>query len=514
MSAATPSRIRRLCAALAAGLVVLGIGATSALASYDASDPAQKAQYDAALSLATRGYEYGVPLLDMQKTFATSTSVNVANGRGGGPVNAFSNFAKLADAKDRTVVAPNADTLYSMAWLDLSGQPQVIHTARGTKRFHVLELLSPYEENFANIGAPDKALPDGDYLVTGPGFRGRVPKGLTRVRSPYDRVWIIGRTFISGRADLAATQKVMRTYRITPLDRWNAARPDGYVQPKPRTPDRTKNDAHIPGTAPGEDPATFFDALGDELVRFPPPAADRPILAQLRTLGIGPGLHPTTGGTLSDAQLQALRDAVTQGPGEVQGKFVARYFEGFDKYNGWAISTLGKYGTDYTFRAMIDKVGLGAPLPEVAMYPLALLDHDRSPLTGTKRYVAHFPAKYARPPVRFFWSMTLYDNDGFFVDNPIGRYLVNDRSGLKYNADGSLDVYIQPDAPANAVQRRNWLPSPQPTAATTGFRLIVRLYGLSQSAIKGVVAGSGWQGPTILPCGAGNVTAQGTACAA
>ncbi len=81
---------------------------------------------------------------------------------------------------------------------------------------------------------------------------------------------------------------------------------------------------------------------------------------------------------LSDAQLQALRDAVAQGPGEVQSKFVAKYFEGFDKYNGWAISTLGRYGTDYTFRAMIDKVGLGAPRPEVAMYPLALLDHDRS----------------------------------------------------------------------------------------------------------------------------------------
>lgn len=514
MSTVMPHRIRRLSAALAVSLVVLAAGAGSALAAYDASDPAQKAQYDAALALATRGYEYGVPLLDMQKTFATSTSVNVANGRGGGPANAFSNFARLADAKDRTVVAPNSDTLYSMAWLDLSAQPQVIHTQKGTKRFHVLELLSPYEENFANIGAPDRALPDGDYVVTGPAFKGRVPEGLKRIRSPYDRVWIIGRTFIAGKADLAATQEVMRTYGITPLNRWNAARPHAYVQPRPRTPDRTIDQAHIPGTGAAEDAATFFDALGDALARFPPPAADRLILTQLRTLGIGPGLHPTTDAALSDAQRQALRDAVTQGPGEVQSKFVAKYFEGFDRYNGWAISTLGRYGTDYAFRAMIDKVGLGAPRPEVAMYPLALLDHDRSLLTGTKRYVAHFPAKDAHPPVKFFWSMTLYDGDGFFVDNPIGRYLVNDRSGLKYNADGSLDIYIQPNAPADKAQQRNWLPAPQPTAPTPGFRLIVRLYGLSQAGIRGVVAGTGWQGPTILACGGGNVTSQGTACAA
>ncbi len=513
MSTTTSHRIRRAAGAIAIAVAACGACASGALASYDATDPAQKAQYEAAFSLATRGYEYGVPLLDMERTFRTSTSVNVPNGRGGGPVNAFSNFARLADAKDRTVVAPNSDTLYSMAWLDLARQPQVVHTTKGTTRFHVLELLSPYEENFANIGSPDRALPDGDYLVTGPGFRGRVPKGLTRVRSPYDRVWIIGRTFISGKADLAATHKIMRTYRITPLNHWSAARPYGYTPPRPEQADRTIDQAHIPGTAAGEDPATFFDALGDELTRFQPPAADRPILAQLRTLGIGPGLHPTKAGTLSDAQLQALRDAVAQGPGEVQSQFVASYFAGFDRYNGWAVSTLGSYGTDYAVRAMIDKVGLGAPRPEVAMYPLALTDHDRGLLTGAKRYVAHFPAKYAHPPVKFFWSMTLYDGDGFFVDNPIDRYLVNDRSRLRYNADGSLDVYLQPNAPASAAQRRNWLPTPQPTAATTGFRLIVRLYGLSQQGIRGVASGTGWRGPTILPCGAGDATSQGVACA-
>jgi hypothetical protein len=509
----TARTIRRAAMALAVALVACAACAGAALASYDPSDPAQKAQYDAAFALAARGYEYGVPVLNMERTFATSTSVNVPNGRGGGPVNAFSNFTRLADAKDRTVVAPNSDTLYSMAWLNLSRGPQVIHTARGIARFHVLELLSPWEENFANIGAPDGALRDGDYLVTGPGFRGRVPRGLRLLRSPYDRVWIIGRTLIRGKADLPATRKVMRTYRITPLARWNPARPYAYTPPRPSTVDTTIDQAHIPGTAPGEDPATFFDALGDALRRFPPPAADRPILGELRALGIGPGLHPASAGTLTDAQLQAMRDAVTQGPGTVQAKFVARYLAGFDRYNGWAISALGSYGTDYQLRAMIDKVGLGAPRPQVAMYPLALLDHDRGALTGVKRYVAHFPRADARPPVRFFWSMTLYDSDGFFVDNPIGRYLVNDRSGLHYNPDGSLDVYLQPDAPSDPVQRRNWLPTPQPGAATTGFRLIVRLYGLSTAGIRGVTSGRGWRGPTILACGPQNATAQGVACA-
>jgi hypothetical protein len=109
--------------------------------------------------------------------------------------------------------------------------------------------------------------------------------------------------------------------------------------------------------------------------------------------------------------------------------------------------------------------------------------------------------------------MTLYDLDGFFIPNPIDRYLVNDRSDLKYNLDGSLDVYIQADAPKNAAQKRNWLPSPKATAATPTFRLIVRLYGLSASGIKGVVDGSGWQGPTVRPCLDSGKTADAVACA-
>jgi len=109
--------------------------------------------------------------------------------------------------------------------------------------------------------------------------------------------------------------------------------------------------------------------------------------------------------------------------------------------------------------------------------------------------------------------MTLYDNDGFLVDNEFDRYLVNDRSKPRYNADGSLDIYIQPDKPANPAQARNWLPSPPATSATRGFRLITRLYGLSDKGIKGVVDGTGWHGPSLLPCAPDGSTTEGVACA-
>ena len=506
-------RARRLFApALALG-ATLAVGAGPASAAYDPSDPVQKAQYDAALAVAAQGYEYGMPVLNMARTFRTSTSVNVPNGRGAGRVNQFSHFTTLADAKDRTVVAPNNDTLYSMAWLDLSKGPVVIHTAKGTKRFHVLELLDPWETNFANIGSPAHSYGDGDYLVAPRSWKGRTPKGLKRISSPQNRVWVIGRTLIYGKADLKNVRKIQRTYRIVPLRKWNPKHPYAYTPPKPKKPDRKVNQAHVPGTGTGEDPAIFFDALGKQLKRFPPPKADAPMLAKLRTLGIGPGLHPVASGKLSDAKLQALRDAVTQGPAKVTANILAKYLEKFDALNGWLATRTGRYGTDYAKRAMVDQAGLGAPLPWVSVYPLALFDSTRAPLTGAKRYVAHFSPSTSHPPVKFFWSMTLYDSNAFLVDNPKDRYLVNDRSHLKYNPDGSLDIYIQPTMPTNPVQARNWLPSPPASSPTRGFRLLIRLYGLSDKGIAGVVTGKGWHGPTLLPCASDGTTSAGVDCA-
>jgi hypothetical protein len=429
-------------------------------------------------------------------------------------VNQFSHFRKLADARDRTVVLPNSDTLYSMAWLDLRRGPLVIHTRKGTKRFHVLQLLDPWTENFANIGSPVGGRADGDYLVVRRGWKGRVPKGLEVIRSPYDRVWIIGRTIVYGEKDLPAVHKVQNRYRIVPLKWWNAKRPYAYERARPAEIDRTTEQASIPGTGPGDDPAAFFDALGDQLKRFPPPARDNPILTEIREgLGIGAGLRPLAQGTLTDPQLAAMRDVVTQAPSRLQAGLLQTYLEAFDSHNGWIVARTGTYGTDYTRRAQVARFGLGAPLPYVSVYPVAIMDRNKSLLTGAKRYVAHFTPETSRPPVRFFWSMTLYDNDSFFVDNPFDRYLVNDRSNLRYNPDGSLDVYIQPDRPDNPAQARNWLPSPAADAAQPRFRLTMRLYGLSRKGIARVVDGTGWQGPSILPCGNDNRTSTGIACA-
>ncbi len=474
---------------------------TATAATFTPSSPAQATEYQSALALGIKAYIYGIPLLDANRVYLTSTSVNVPNGSGGGPVNQFSHIRRLAKPSDKTVVAPNHDTLYSMAWLNLVPQPIIAHMPVVKHRFVVFELVDPYTTNFAAIGSVGYG--PGNYAIVPAGWHGRLPRGVKRIDSPYKRVWVIGRTYIKNAADTPNVVKIQNEYSLTPLDKWGT----GYKPRRPQHIDRKLKQYKIPGTQPGANPLAFFDALGDQLKQFPPPARDRPLLRQLARVGIGPGMHPSTDSKLDAATRQGLRDAVAAGAKQVNADVQTAFVTGALKDNGWLVARTGRYGTDYTNRAMVDHIGLGAPVSKLAIYPFTITDKNLQPLNGANRYVAHFSRANLPFPVRAFWSMTMYDSHGFLVPNSAHVYLINNRSNVRYNADGSLDVYIQPQRPASAVERRNWLPSP----AGRAFRLIMRLY--KPIGVNGIISGTSWQPPTVLPCLANGHTADGVACA-
>ena len=499
------TRLFRITSTIAASLALLSTAATAASA--DATS-----DYNTGSTLGHEAYEYGLPLLDMGRVFKTMTSVNVSDRSGDGPVNQFNSVPRLVipSPSQKTVVAPNEDTLYSIAWLDLRHQPQVIHVPAIKHRFYVIPLYTPYTENFYNItsdtsgprGHGDYGVTrGGDYAVVPPGFHGRLPRGVKRIRSPYTRVWIIGRTLIRGKSDTKAVNKIQAGYTITPLSKFGT----NYKPAPPKHPKRKLRFATIPGTQPGQDPLAFYAALGRELTRFAPPAADRPLLHQLKAIGVGPGLNPAKDSSLSADTLRGMRDAVTNGPANLKTELTQLYVQSALKHNGYLVLGTGTYGTDYQLRAIVDNVGLGALRPDIAIYPLAQTDMNLQTLTGAKSYVLHVPAG-ALPPVKGFWSLTMYDPNGFFVPNPLRRYVINDRSKLRHNADGSIDLYVQQAEPSNPAQVRNWLPAP-----AGNFRLIWRLYDPG-SANRGILDGSGWQPPKIQPCTNGSGP-LGTACA-
>jgi hypothetical protein len=514
----------RMWRVLGVAAAALGIASSTASAAYDPSDPAQLAQYNRALSLGIQAYEYGVPLLDTNRIFATSTSVNVCNPLLlDGPVNQLCRAKRLAQPKNRVVVAPNHDTLYTQGWLDLTGGPMVLGVPRTPGHFHVFELVDAYTTNFANISSQLAGLypnprqrpyahPDGYYIIAAPHTKARHTLGLPVIYAPTTRVWVIGRTLVKSSRDVQTVDKLERLYSLTPLSKFKPGQT--WTPPAPKHPHTTQKIATIPGTATGSNPLAFFDALGAQLALFPPPPADKPLRGELATVGIGPGMQPSA--TQDAATLAGLSAAVPAGEAAVTAEIRTLYLRGFKAHNGWLVGDLGTYGTNYAVRAAVDKLGVGALDGRVATYPLAEVDDTLGPLTGAKRYVAYFAPGTVPPPVTEFWSLTLYDKNQFLVPNPAGRYLLNDRTPLHRNSDGSLYVYIQPEAPTNLAQYGNWLPSPgtsDPGDPTQGFDLVMRLYGIKPSAFGGVQSGAGWRPPLLLPCDATGHTSTGIACA-
>jgi hypothetical protein len=290
------------------------------------------------------------------------------------------------------------------------------------------------------------------------------------------------------RADIEAVNEIQDELTATPLSKY------GKKGWKPRPPKGSDTTVDDPGLPTG---VAFFDKLGELLKRYPPPPADQAELDKFAPIGVGPGLTPSTNPNLSADTLQGMADAVTKGPASILGDLTQAYLAGFNDHNGYLVMPTGTYGTDYELRAMVTQVGLGALTPNEALYPLAQVDRTRSPLNGSKKYVLHIPADQFPPvdPKTGFWSLTLYDSSGFFVPNPIERYLVNDRTDLAKNPDGSVDLYVQSTQPTDPVQAQNWLPSP----AGAPFRMIWRLYQTRSDQIDGVLSGSGWDPPAITP---------------
>lgn len=421
----------------------------------------------------------------MNKTFRHQTSVNVSGKRGFGPVNQFNRIKRFVDADDRSVVAPNYDTLYSIAWLNLKKQPQVIHVPKVKDRYFVIPLMSPYTENFKNLGSVKETKP-GDYAVVGPD-QGRVklPKGVRRIKSDYTRVWIIERVYAEpeSKKDLKRAHGIQKRTTITPLSKYGKK---NWKPAKPKKKDTTINDPPLP------EGLAYFNKLGKQLEKFPPPSADAAELAKLAQVGVGPGIKPADAGLNADT-LRGLTDAVADGPASIDADVTTLYVTTAAAHNGYLVLPTGTYGTDYEFRAMVSKVGLGALVPSEAIYPLSQTDGNLAPLVGSKKYTMHIP-KGELPPARAFWSLTLYGLDGYFVPNSIDRYAIHDRTDLHLNPDGSLDLYIQSTKPTDPKQAQNWLPSPPDGAQ---IRLIWRIYDPKPREVPGILDGSGWTAPAI-----------------
>lgn len=470
-----PQRVRAALAVVTAAALLLAAGAAPAGAS--------QREYDQARALGLQAYVYGLPLLETNKTYQSQTSVNVTNAEGYGPANTFNSVRQLNNPKSKAVVAPGANALSSIAWLDLRREPQVLHVPRVRDHDFVLALLDPYTNDLRDLGSVHDTAP-GDYVIAGPGQHSvRIPRGTHRITVAYTRIWVIGSTQLKGSADLPAVHRIQDRYALTPLSHWGQP---GYHRPRPAHPRTTVRTFPLPAGL------RFLDVLGEQLQRFPPPSADRPLLRRLRAVGIGPGLQPSRNPRLSADTLRGLRAAVAAGEQQVMADAASIYTADFPKHGGYLLGGFGRYGTNYPLRAVVSLIGLGAFTSDQSIFAIAVTDHDLRPLSSATPYTLHLRRT---PPVTEGWSLTVYTTQGFLVPNAIDRYEFSQTSKLTHNPDGSVDILLQQDRPTAAGMAANWLPTP----ASGGFEVIWRLLAPQPKAIGGILDGRGWQPPAIVP---------------
>ncbi|MBR0848429.1 DUF1254 domain-containing protein [Bradyrhizobium diazoefficiens] len=446
--------------------------------STSATSTAQSISAEEAHAIAAEAYIYFYPLVTMDLTRKQLVNSDPKSAGFGGPPNTFDNVQAYPAADAKAVVRPNFDTLYSSAWLDLTREPMVVSVPDTGGRFYLMPMLDMWTDVFASPGWRTTGTKATDFLVVPPGWNGSVPAEFKRIDAPTPYVWIIGRTKTDGPADYAAVHEVQKGYKITPLSAWGkppvavtqTIDPDVDV----KTPPKQQVD-----TMAGD---KFF-AYAAELTKIHPPhITDEPIVARMARIGLAPGK------SFDIAKVDAtVRKAIEDAPAGAQKLMAWKVPTLARVANNWSMNTdtMGVYGNYYLKRAIVAQVGLGANLPEDAIYPLSIGDENGKPLDGASKYIVRF-VRDAAPPVEAFWSVTLYDNDGFQVGNPLNRFAVSSWMPFKRDADGALTLYIQNDNPGGD-REANWLPAPKGP-----FNLTMRLYAPKSEALTG-----GWNPPAI-----------------
>jgi hypothetical protein len=467
-----PTKPSLLTRTLTCVLIAIGSLATILTGNAESISPEE------AHAIGVDAYLYFYPLITMDITRKQLTNVEHTEGFHA-PMNSFANIPAYPTADMKAVVRPNFDTLYSSAWLDLTKEPMVVSVPDTSGRYYLFPMLDMWTDVFASPGWRTTGTKAANFLVTPPGWTGTVPEGMQQIKAPTPYVWIIGRTKTDGPKDYDAVHKIQAGYKINPLSQWG----------KTAEPVTGKVDASVDMKTPPKIqvdtmPADKYFAYAAEILKVNPPhITDEPIVARMKRIGIEPGrsfdfvkLNP------------AIQKALASTPHDAQALMKWKVPTMAKVVNFWSMNTdtMGVYGNYYLKRAIVAQMGLGANVPEDAIYPLNLGDETGRPLDGANKYVLHFD-KAQLPPVSAFWSVTLYDSEGFQVANALNRFAVSSWMPFKHNADGSLDLYFQNESPGSGKEA-NWLPAPK-----GAFNLTMRLYAPKEDALTGK-----WNPPPVV----------------
>ncbi len=426
------------------------------------------------IEIATKAYVFGYPMILMDYTKKISTNVKKPTSVYA-PVNQIGHFRQFPDDKFTAIVKPNVDTYYSNVWFDLKAEPVVL-SVPASKRYYLLPLYDAYSNVFFVPGPRTTGTGAHTFLITGPFWKGKVPKGMTQVKSPTNIVWMIGRTQVNSARDGATiVAKFQDGMKVDLLSKYGKK----YEPVIGTVSEENKKIVPVEDTR-AITTEEYFNKLAQLMATNPPAKADSSIVKEMKSIGI------IAGQTFSVKRFSPeLIKKLNAIPEQEHQKWIAistgKVDAGLKVVNGWLLMTegMGNYGINYEFRALIAFIGLGANLAADAVYPTTSMDSDGNPINGKNKYVLHFD-KDQLPPVKAFWSLTAYNSKDFLIANPLNRFALGDRDDLKYNKDGSLDIYIQSTNPGGD-KTSNWLPSTKEGLTN----LTLRLYWPEKSVLDG-----------------------------
>ncbi|SFC93893.1 Uncharacterized conserved protein [Bacillus sp. 491mf] len=400
-----------------------------------------------AYSIGLQAYIYGYPLLVVNRT--RQLTAPIENGL---VLNQFVYKEELANPAEKFIVSPNVDTLYMYAWLDVSGQPVILHVPNTHDRYYTVQLLDAWTNTFANIGRRKTGTAKGRFAIVGPYWKGTLPSEIIRITAPTNTVWALGRILVRGDEDISRVRELQKQFIFTTLSG--------------NSPIVKEHKDNILSTTAIEDLSAieFIEILNREIRKNPPPLEEQMLFQTFKYIRINP-FESTTFQNINLDILKGVNRAIKDAANIIKSsnQFVKAR-------NGWLYSNkIGVYGADFLVRAVVAYSGLGANVKEESIYQRSFIDDMGEELTGKQKYILHFE-KDNLPEVDAFWSVTVYNVDFYLIKNILHRYAIGDRTkGLTYNENGSLDIYMQHEMPKG--KESNWLPVPK-----GNFNLVMRYY--------------------------------------
>ena len=403
--------------------IALGIVACSDSGTKQSSSSGQPG-VEEAVRLATDAYIYGYPLVTMDMTRKQLTNV-AAPDAAHAPMGQLLKLRTYPAVDNHAVTAPNADTLYTMAWLDVSQEPYILTVPDMGSRYYLLPMLDGWTTVFQVPGKRTTGDKAQKYAITGPGWSGTLPEGVTEYKSPTSMVWLLGRIYCTGTPDdYKAVHALQDKMSLVPLSSYGKP----YTPPAGQVDPNFDMKTAVRDQVEHMDVVAYFTYLAQLMKKNPPTAEDAPMVAEMAKIGLVPGqdFDPSKLGAFDKEAIKAVPKL-----GQVK---IMEYFKKVGApVNGWMFTTkTGIYGTDYLGRALITAIGLGANRPQDAVYPTGEKDGSGNDFdASSKKYVIHFD-KGQTPPVDGFWSITMYDDKYFFVPNPLNRYTLEPAQQVRH----------------------------------------------------------------------------------